>query len=156
MRPVEEQSEVFLFEYGVCVIWGMSVAEEVRFLKEIERFEVEKLSADNVEVEEFNYFITSDYQPRIYNDVITLKEARNYMIKIAISHAIAQSVKISLFEELVENTIEIFKDIPDTIAETGKVQMNRKTIMMNVGELFILRISGYTSVGIVVLISRRH
>jgi uncharacterized Rmd1/YagE family protein len=41
----------------------------------------------------------------------------------------------------VENTIELTKDIPETVAATGKVSMTRKKIMMSVGELFILRIS---------------
>ena len=36
-------SEVFLFEYGVTVIWGMTEAEEKRFLNEICKFEVESL-----------------------------------------------------------------------------------------------------------------
>jgi len=36
-------SEVFLFEYGVTVIWGMTEAEEKRFLKEITKFEVDSL-----------------------------------------------------------------------------------------------------------------
>ena len=36
-------SEVFLFEYGVTVIWGMTEAEEKRFLKEISKFEIESL-----------------------------------------------------------------------------------------------------------------
>ena len=41
----------------------------------------------------------------------------------------------------MENTIELTKDIPETVAATGKVSMSRKKIMMSVGELFILRIS---------------
>jgi uncharacterized Rmd1/YagE family protein len=36
-------SEVFLFEYGVTVIWGMTESEEKRFLNEITKFEVESL-----------------------------------------------------------------------------------------------------------------
>src|SRR5271169_4961294 len=36
-------SEVFLFEYGVTVIWGMTESEEQRFLKEITKFEIESL-----------------------------------------------------------------------------------------------------------------
>src|SRR5271170_4316871 len=36
-------SEVFLFEYGVTVIWGMTESEEQRFLKEITKFQVESL-----------------------------------------------------------------------------------------------------------------
>jgi uncharacterized Rmd1/YagE family protein len=42
-RPLAIVSEVFLFEYGVTVIWGMTEAEELRFLKEIAKFEIESL-----------------------------------------------------------------------------------------------------------------
>lgn len=133
--------EIFLFDYGVVVIWGMSLAHEQRFLKELAKFENEKLAADDVEAECFNFYYTREYQARIYNDFITLREKGNYMTKLAISHALAQSVKTSLFEELVDNTIEVCKDIPTQIALTGKIALTRKEINMQIGELFILRIS---------------
>jgi len=88
--------EVFLFEYGVVVIWGMTLKEEQRFLKEIAKFEQEKLGKDDVQTEEFNFYYTREYQARIYNDFISLREKRNYMTKLAISHALAQSTKVSL------------------------------------------------------------
>lgn len=88
--------EVFLFEYGVVVIWGMTVKEEQRFLKEIAKFEQEKLGKDDVQLEEFNFYYTREYQARIYNDFISLREKRNYMTKLAISHALAQSTKVSI------------------------------------------------------------
>jgi len=87
--------EVFLFEYGVVVIWGMSLDQEQRFLKDIAKFEIEKLDPDNVETECFNFYYTREYQARIYNDFITLRDKGNYMTKLAISHALAQSVKVS-------------------------------------------------------------
>jgi len=133
--------EIFLFDYGVVVIWGMSVQDERRFLKEIAKFENEKLAPDDVETECFNFYYTREYQARIYNDFITLREKGNYMTKLAISHALAQSVKTSLFEELVDNTIEICKDIPTQIATTGKIGLTRTQINMQIGELFILRIN---------------
>jgi len=86
--------EVFLFDYGVVVIWGMSPPHEQRFLKEIAKFEVEKLAPDDVETEYFNFYYTREYQARIYNDFITLRNKNNYMTKLAISHALAQSVKV--------------------------------------------------------------
>lgn len=86
--------EVFLFGYGVVVIWGMSVSHEQRFLKEIARFESGKFAADDVEMESFNFYYTKEYQARIYNDFITLREKGNYMTKLAISHGLAQSVKV--------------------------------------------------------------
>ena len=50
-------------------------------------------------------------------------------------------VKTSLFEELVDNTIEQCKDIPTQIANTGKIALTRQEINMQIGELFILRIN---------------
>ncbi|KAK4044612.1 hypothetical protein C8A01DRAFT_42522 [Parachaetomium inaequale] len=133
--------EVFLFDYGVVVIWGMSAAQEQRFLKEISKFEVEKLAPDDVETEKFNFYYTHEYQARIYNDFITLRDKSNYMTKLAISHALAQSVKTSLFEELIASTIDTCKNIPAQLALTGKIALSRAEINMQIGELFILRIS---------------
>lgn len=135
--------EVFLFDYGVVVIWGMSEVQEQRFLKELARFETEKLAPDDVEVEFFNFYYTREYQARIYNDFIALRDDRSssYMTKLAISHAVAQSVKTSLFEELIASTVETCKDIPTQIALTGTIALSRSQINMQIGELFILRIN---------------
>lgn len=133
--------EVFLFEYGTVVIWGMTTQEEKRFLKELAKFETDKLGKDEIETEEFNFYYTREYQARIYNDFISLRDKKNYMIKLAIAHGLSQSVKTSLFEDLVDNTIDDTKDIPAQIASSGKINLNKKQINMQIGELFILRIS---------------
>ncbi|KAG0036992.1 hypothetical protein BGZ82_003320 [Podila clonocystis] len=137
----ESTPELFFFDYGVIVIWGMSEQEEGRLLQEISRFEEEKLDDEDVETEEFSFHYNAQFQPRIYNDVITLKSAGNYMVKLTISHAIAQSVKMTLFEGLIENTINATKNIPQTMAETGKVPMSRTAITKKIGQLFIMRIN---------------
>lgn len=138
---IGKKNDIFIFEYGVVVMWGYTLKEEAAFLGDLAKFESEKLAPEDVQIEEFNYYITKSYQPRIYNDFITLKDDDNYMLKLSISHAISQSVKISLFEELVDNTIEDTRDIPQQIAHRGKVEMNRDEIMKSIGELFILRIN---------------
>ena len=173
MRPVTPDfdttvhiPEVFLFEYGVVVIWGMTLKEEQRFLKEIAKFEQEKLGKDDIQTEEFNFYYTREYQARIYNDFISLREKRNYMTKLAISHALAQSTKVSLppsphhhkpplagadakvnrtqtslYEDLLDATISTTQSIPSTIARTGRINLTRRQINMQIGELFILRIN---------------
>lgn len=145
-RPVDfdihvHTPELFLFDYGVVVIWGMSEAQEQRFLKELAKFELEKLAPDDMEAEFFNFYYTREYQARIYNDFIALRDKNNYMTKLAISHALAQSVKTSLFEELIASTIDTCKDIPTQIALTGTIALSRTEINMQIGELFILRIN---------------
>lgn len=134
-------TDLFIFEYGVIVMWGFTRKEERVFLRDLSRFETDKLSDEDVQSEDFNYYVTQSYQPRIYNDFISLRDDSNYMTKLSISYAISQSVKISLFEELVDNTIEDTQDIPQQITETGKVEMTKDEIMKSIGELFILRIN---------------
>jgi uncharacterized Rmd1/YagE family protein len=105
--------EVFLFEYGVVVIWGMTVKEEQRFLKEISKFEQEKLGKDDVQTEEFNFYYTREYQARIYNDFISLREKRNYMTKLAISHALAQSTKVGIIQHVTSTANILTYSLPD-------------------------------------------
>ncbi|KAF8633057.1 hypothetical protein AX15_001534 [Amanita polypyramis BW_CC] len=138
------EAEIFLFPYGTVVIWGMTEAQEKRFLTSIKRFEIEKLPPEDVEMEDLNYYYAN--YSRIFNDVITLRKGSGYMTKLSLSHALSQSVKISLFEELISNTIEETKDIPEIISETGKIGMPRKEIMQKIGQLFLLR-TNINSVG---------
>ncbi|TFK86074.1 DUF155-domain-containing protein [Polyporus arcularius HHB13444] len=138
------EAEIFIFEYGTVVIWGMTEAQEKRFLSSLKRFEVERLAPQDVEMEDLNFYYAS--YSRIYNDVITLRKGSSYMTKLSLSHALAQSVKISLFENLISTTIEETKDIPEIISETGKIDMNHKEIMRKIGELFLLR-TNINSVG---------
>ncbi|KAH8101823.1 DUF155-domain-containing protein [Cristinia sonorae] len=168
-QEVPTQAEIFLFQYGTVVIWGMTEAQEKRFLSSIKRFEIEKLGPDDVEMEDLNYYYAN--YSRIYNDVITLRRGSSYMTKLSLSHALSQSVKISLFEELISSTIDETKDIPEIISETGKIGIPHKgsyidlpssapsrsnkpypitslllEIMRKIGELFLLR-TNINSVG---------
>lgn len=133
--------EIFVFDYGTVVIWGMTPAQETRFLTDISKFAISALAPDDTQVENFNFYYTKDYQARIYNDFISLRDPKNYMLKLAISHALSQSVKTSLFEDLVSTTIATTSPLPAQIAQFGSVNLNRKQINMQIGELFILRIN---------------
>ncbi|CEG69537.1 Putative Sporulation protein RMD1 [Rhizopus microsporus] len=133
--------EMFLFDYGVIVFWGMTLEEEAKILRELEPFEEEKLEINDVETEEFRYYYTEYQQPRIYNDIITLRHPSNYLVKLTISHAIAQSVKMTLFERLIDDTITETKYIPQVMAESGNIHMSRTAITKKIGQLFIMRIN---------------
>ena len=133
--------EIFLFQYGTVVIWGMTPPQETLFLSEISRFEAEKLSPTDIQTENFNFYYTREYQARIYNDFISLREKKNYMAKLAISHALAQSVKTSLFEDLLSTTIASTQSLPEQIALTGSIALSRREIHQQIGQLFILRIN---------------
>lgn len=133
--------ETFIFDYGTVVIWGMTVQQEQRFLHDMAKFSDAPLPTESVQTENFNFYYTKEYQARIYNDFISLREPRNHMTKLAISHALSQSVKTSLFEDLVSETIDATSPLPALIAQTGSVNLTRRQLNMQIGELFILRIN---------------
>lgn len=119
----------------------MSQTEEKRLLREIRRFEVERLAPEDIESEDLNWYL-ADYSRcvhqtnvSIYNDVITLRRGSSYMTKLSLSHALAQSTKISFFESVIETTIDTTKDIPRSIAESGKVGMPPMDIMKHIGHV---------------------
>ena len=43
---------------------GYTTKEEAAFLEDLARFESEKLSEEDIQIEEFNYYITKSYQPK--------------------------------------------------------------------------------------------
>lgn len=51
------------------------------------------------------------------------------------------ALQTSLYEDLVDATITTTQGIPEMIARTGRINLTRREINMQIGELFILRIN---------------
>ncbi|KAI8906580.1 hypothetical protein DFJ77DRAFT_477236 [Powellomyces hirtus] len=136
------RGEVFIFDYGVIVFWNLSEAEEKSYLHIIQRFAVELLPKGDSENEDFHYQydLSGPHQPRIFNDMITLKSG-NELIKLTISHGLAQSVKLAFFENVMEETIDGTIPLPRAMAKYGEVRMTRIDVMKIVGQLFKLKMN---------------
>ncbi|KAG0345832.1 pre-rRNA processing protein [Podila humilis] len=132
--------EVFFFDYGVTVFWNFTVEQEAWILTDLAQFEVKRLIPDDVQTEEFHFEYAGYSSPRIYNDMITLRGG-NHMIKLTISHAISQSVKLALYECQMDDTIDDTKIIPIRLAQTGKLNYSRPQITRISGHLFQLRMN---------------
>ncbi|KAI9094847.1 hypothetical protein DFS34DRAFT_582614 [Phlyctochytrium arcticum] len=134
------RGEVFIFDYGVVVFWNFSEQEEQKYLDLISKWAVGGLLPEYVQNEDFHYQydINGPHQPRIFNDMITLKSG-SLLIKLTISHGLGQSVKLAFFENVMEETIDGTIPLPHTMAEHGEVRMTRTDVMKIVGQLFKLR-----------------
>ncbi|KAG0257642.1 hypothetical protein BG011_003857 [Mortierella polycephala] len=132
--------EVFFFDYGVIVFWNMTVEQESWILNDISQFEIKRLLPEDAQTEEFHFEYAGFSTPRIYNDMITLRGG-NHMIKLTISHAISQSVKLALYECQMDDTIDNTKIIPIRLAQTGKLNYSRPQITRITGHLFQLRMN---------------
>jgi uncharacterized Rmd1/YagE family protein len=136
-QPKEERGgkkDIFYFPYGVAVFWGFTEEEEKTILSSLTKFEKEPLARP--ELDEFT-FVYSD-RLKIEEDEIALPKNET-LIKLAISVGIAQSVKLTVFEETIARTIEPSKQIPKALAEKGKISLSRKETSRRMGELFLER-----------------
>jgi uncharacterized Rmd1/YagE family protein len=128
------KGDIFYFSYGVIVCWGLSDMEEKEILATVKDFEREP--NPKIELDEFTYGYGENM--RIEEDEITLQN-KNVLTKLAISHGLAQSVKLTIFEELIQKTIDLTKHLPTELAHKGKIPLSRREISKKMGELFIER-----------------
>jgi uncharacterized Rmd1/YagE family protein len=141
--------EVFIFSYGVVVFWNFTEHQEKDMLADITFAENENgvslstrpLNEMDFETEEFHFEYSPDVKrPRVFNDMITLLPRSDHMVKLTISHAIAQSTKLCFFEERMSETMQDAQHVPKRLALTGQLNMTRTEIVRILGRLFKSRV----------------
>lgn len=141
--------EIFVFSYGVVVFWNFTEHQEKDILADLTFAEAEDgislltrpLDQDDYETEEFHFEYSADVKrPRVFNDMITLMPRSDHMIKLTISHAIAQSTRLCFFEERMSETMLDAQHVPKNLALTGELNMTRTEIVKILGRLFKSRV----------------
>ncbi|KXX83286.1 Sporulation protein RMD8 [Madurella mycetomatis] len=141
--------EMFVFSYGVVVFWNFTERQEKDILGDLTFAENETgislatrpLDEMDFETEEFHFEYSPDVKrPRVFNDMITLLPRSDHMVKLTISHAIAQSTKLCFFEERMSETMLDAQHVPKRLALTGELNMTRTEIVKILGRLFKSRV----------------
>ncbi|KAL4979133.1 hypothetical protein BDW66DRAFT_128686 [Aspergillus desertorum] len=144
-------AEMFVFSYGVVVFWNFTAKQERDILADLAfatssatgspmTLATQPLQEEDFETEEFHFeYSTEIARPRVYNDMITLRSG-DHMIKLAISHGIAQSTKLCFFEEVMARQMAEAKDVPRRLAMTGKLGLKREEVFRILGKLFKSRV----------------
>lgn len=122
--------EYWLFDYGVIVFWGVEEDERQALINRLMKDEIKQLS----KVEEHFRFATAQ-ELGISRDVISLPDD-NRLTRLAISHALAQSIQLIEYELQAQNTIARYSHLPEALAKTGKISLSRKDIAKIRGTLF--------------------
>lgn len=141
-------AEMFVFSYGVAVFWNFTERQEKDILADLTFAEADRglplviraHTEDNFETEEFHFEYSSEIlRPRIFNDMITLRSG-DHMIKLTMSHAIAQSTKLSFFEQRMVDQMSEAQHVPRRLALEGKLGMTRQEVLKILGSLFKSRV----------------
>lgn len=142
-------AEMFVYSYGVVVFWNFTEHQEKDILADLTFAENEEglslvtrpLDQSDYETEEFHFEYSPDVKrPRVFNDMITLLPRSDHMVKLTISHAIAQSTKLCFFEEKMSETMLDAQHVPKRLALTGELNMTRTEIVKILGRLFKSRV----------------
>lgn len=155
-------AELYIYSYGVAVFWNFTEHQEKDVLADLTfsssnnlphpkmdalskssfpsslklALLTKPLSDADFETEAFHFEYNDEIErPRIFNDMITLRTS-DHMIKLAMSHAIAQSTKLSFFEERMARTMNEAQYVPRKLALEGRLGMDRTEVVALVGKLF--------------------
>ena len=144
--PSEDQhAELFIFHYGVIVFWNFTEMEEKNLLGDIafsdyKNLVIRPLDEQDIETEQFHFEYDKDTErPRIFNDILTLRSG-DHMIELTLSHAIAQSSKLSRFESRITPILASVTKLPKRLALYGTLGLQRKQLLKRSGKLFKLRV----------------
>ncbi len=133
LHITKENGDIFIFNYGVLVFWNISRDQTLRILDDLKRFEDDPHG--NHLTDEFT-FSDREATMKIHEDHIYL-ESEEILEKLAVSHGIAQSLKLSELETYAGGTIEAVSHIPHNIAKTGKSRLKRRELAKIRGRLFL-------------------
>ncbi|MFT5757684.1 MAG: putative Rmd1/YagE family protein [Alteromonadaceae bacterium] len=130
VRIVVPTGEYWLFDYGVIVFWAVEEDERQALVNRLIRKHSDKVE----KIEEHLRFSFSS-ELKISKDNIYLPD-RLALTRLAISHALAQSIKLIEYEMKAQNTITHYSKLPEALAKTGRIALSRKEIAKIRGTLF--------------------
>lgn len=141
----DQHAEIFIFRYGVIVFWNFTEIQEKNILGDIafadyKNLVIRPLDEQDIEREQFHFDYDKDTErPRIFNDIVTLRSG-DHIIELTLSHAIAQSSKLSRFESRISPILTAVTKLPKRLALYGTLGMKREQLLKKSGKLFKLRV----------------
>ena len=134
--------DVFLFANGTAVFWDATNEQAEAFLEDVRsafvnpfKQRVQDVTNYHIDPETDSTIIPSD---KINNDVLFLKVDAP-LLKLSFSYAFSRSIKLKSLEQFVENIIEKYAPLANSIYKRGKIALSRKGVLKIIGELMVAK-----------------
>lgn len=124
-----------VFSYGVVVHWNVPLDERRSLHATLLDYAIKP--DDEPQEDNFSYEVGCE-QDRIQHDHIELQSG-DFMVLLALSHAMAQSIKLAAFEGHAIDTIHATSHLPQALAREGAIKLNRKAMAKIRGQLFLTK-----------------
>ncbi|XP_007658390.2 required for meiotic nuclear division protein 1 homolog [Ornithorhynchus anatinus] len=144
MAKEHDLGTIFFFREGAVVFWNVEDKTMKHVMQVLEHHEIQPYEVALVhwENEEINY-TKAEGQSKLHrgeirlNSELELDEA--ILEKFAFSNALCLSVKLAIWEALLDNFVESIQSIPEALKTGKKVNLSHGQVMQKIGELFAIR-----------------
>lgn len=137
-RKVDPGKHIFFFIFGSVVFFNYTEMEEQEMCTSLDFYKKDQVPEEHWEVEELDFKRGSKFG--VNNDVITL-ESNDDLEKLTVAFALAQCMKLAIYETRIENEIQDSAEIPEQLASEGTVTIGNLDVKKKLGMLFIHRSS---------------
>jgi uncharacterized Rmd1/YagE family protein len=124
-----------VFSYGVLVHWNVGLDDRRALQDQV--LEFAKNPDADPQQDNFTYQLGCEAD-RFQYDHIELVSG-DVRILLALSHAMAQSIKLAAFEGQAIDTIRATSHLPESLAREGVIKLNRKQMAKIRGQLFLTK-----------------
>lgn len=127
---------VYVFTFGAVIFWGFPEDQAILLIQSLKPYAEEPVKS-NYEHEMFSYKMGPKTVIDERDDMIVLERDKDSLYLLALSYALAQSVKLIQHEKELKTTIDKLNFVPQSLAETGKTKLKTKEIFKKIGILYL-------------------
>lgn len=133
--------EIFYFPFGCIIIFGATEPEERGIVEEIEKLANGTVDQVVSDIIYYHYDSNSEenYIDEERNMIVVMDDS--IFVKLSISHALAQSVKLNVLRVSIDNLISNTAPMQQELARTGAISMSKNELSKQIGALFNERYS---------------
>jgi uncharacterized Rmd1/YagE family protein len=136
-------SEAFVFDDGVVVFWNVEQDNEKLILNQVNEISDNQYPKDLINNEkEIMNFIEVTTPSTLNNDIIKLNcqsETEQLLDKYTFSNALALSVKLGIWEALLDDEIEFIADLANRLKQGKHIKIEHGLMQRKSGELYSLK-----------------
>lgn len=138
-------NEIFLFREGSIVFWGVPYNQQRRIFSAMSPLKLAPYENELIqdEREHLNYQLMHSDRSKLFKGSVHLAinqdlDARR-LDQFAFSHAIAQSVKLAIWEALLDQYIESVGWVTTSMKSGAEISLTRDQVFRKTGELYELK-----------------
>lgn len=138
--------DIFLFRDGSIVFWGVPYNDQKRFLYSLSSLKINPNDSDLIqeEKEHINYTLEDNIdKSRLQGDEIQIASNNDHdnvlLDKFAFSHAVALSVKLGIWEMMLDEYIESVEWITENMKSGKAIKLSRDQVFRKTGEILNLK-----------------